>query len=390
MGRGVCNVKTIIELYDENPIHNVLATDVFRPEHTVFVGQGAASRRFRDAVAEFFRLRGIGTEPHFIDCGGAPVDIAYILAEVCSVYPDCAVEVTGGSDVALIAVGRMSAIRELPLFTYDMAAGRFRNLHACPEAEGVPNDRGFKAAELIAAAGGKMTASGRISRSDATPELEKDVQNIWRIFCEFRNEWSGISSWFQTLRSGGLKVSAQLKVRKGRNLVSIPRAVLRKLFGAGIIKNLKIQRNNVSFEFRNAMLGRCLRDAGIWLELRVFFAALRSESFDDVQISALINWDPGSEKAVSNEVDVIVTRGITALFISCKKAIPSPPMLAEISALTARFGGGFARAAVATMSDVAREAPYIALRAAESGIGLLTYEELSSANLEDIISALLN
>jgi len=390
MGRGVCNVKTIIELYDENPIHNVLATDVFRPEHTVFVGQGAASRRFRDAVAEFFRLRGIGTEPHFIDCGGAPVDIAYILAEVCSVYPDCAVEVTGGSDVALIAVGRMSAIRELPLFTYDMSAGRFRNLHACPEAEGVPNDRGFKAAELIAAAGGKMTASGRISRGDATPELEKDVQNIWRIFCEFRNEWSGISSWFQTLRSGGLKVSAQLKVRKGRNLVSIPRAVLRKLFGADIIKNLKIQRNNVSFEFRNAMLGRCLRDAGIWLELRVFFAALRSESFDDVQISALINWDPGSEKAVSNEVDVIVTRGITALFISCKKAIPSPPALAEISALTARFGGGFARAAVATMSDVAREAPYIALRAAESGIGLLTYEELSSANLDEIISALLN
>ena len=30
-------MKTIIELYDERPFENVLAVDVFRPEHVVFL-----------------------------------------------------------------------------------------------------------------------------------------------------------------------------------------------------------------------------------------------------------------------------------------------------------------------------------------------------------------
>ena len=30
-------MKTLIELYDERPIENILATEVFRPERTVFL-----------------------------------------------------------------------------------------------------------------------------------------------------------------------------------------------------------------------------------------------------------------------------------------------------------------------------------------------------------------
>ena len=30
-------MKTLIELYDERPIENVLGTEVFRPERTVFL-----------------------------------------------------------------------------------------------------------------------------------------------------------------------------------------------------------------------------------------------------------------------------------------------------------------------------------------------------------------
>lgn len=58
---------------------------------------------------------------------------------------------------------------------------------------------------------------------------------------------------------------------------------------------------------------------GSALELFTYDACLRSGCFNDVVSSAVVDWDDarGGER-VSNEIDVMATRGIIPLFISCK------------------------------------------------------------------------
>ena len=45
-------MKTLIELYDERPIENVLSTEVFHPETTVFLcpGETAQNRELKKAL----------------------------------------------------------------------------------------------------------------------------------------------------------------------------------------------------------------------------------------------------------------------------------------------------------------------------------------------------
>lgn len=388
-------LKTIIELYDRRPIPNILAATVFRPDDLVFVGGPEVDdERFRASVTRYFETRGPAPRLSFrradvSDCRS----IFRTLRELFSRFPECAVEVNGGGELALIAVGMLSAEADIPVFSYDDGAGTFINVNNCPEAAGVRFNGGLSVRELIAAAGGRMSGNGRITPASVTRELTGDIGEVWKIFSDNKNEWSGQTAYFQALVKrgggrGGLRCSAPLALSEnGRTVARCDTRILRRLALCGVLRGLKFRNGRVSFEFKSQLLRDCLCDAGIWLELRVYLAARDAGFFDDTQISVVINWESGGEELeVTNEIDVIAVRGVSPLFVSCKKGIPSPLALSEIAALSARFGGGYSRAVIATMSDLAREAPYIARRAAELGIYVLDFPVLTGKNLTEALT----
>ena len=59
---------------------------------------------------------------------------------------------------------------------------------------------------------------------------------------------------------------------------------------------------------------------GSVLEMYVYKACRDAGVFDDVCLSAIVNWDGDRVHAdsVTNEIDVACTRGVMPLFISCK------------------------------------------------------------------------
>ena len=52
-------MKTLIELYDERPLENILATEVFRPERTVFLAppEIAENAGIADALKAFVKTK---------------------------------------------------------------------------------------------------------------------------------------------------------------------------------------------------------------------------------------------------------------------------------------------------------------------------------------------
>ena len=62
-------MKTLVELYDDCPIENVLAADTFRPERTVYLcpSEIAQDKEKQKRLQEYFRHRGMDMETVFLD-----------------------------------------------------------------------------------------------------------------------------------------------------------------------------------------------------------------------------------------------------------------------------------------------------------------------------------
>ena len=109
-------MKTLIELYDERPIENVLSPEVFRPERTVYLcpGEVVQGKVFQKTVQNFFRHRGVNTETVFLE--SSLYNTAKLKRQLLSVleqYDDCCLDITGGTDAALFAQ-RQRHLLQLP------------------------------------------------------------------------------------------------------------------------------------------------------------------------------------------------------------------------------------------------------------------------------------
>ena len=113
-------MKTLIELYDERAIENILAPDMFRPERIIYLcpGEVVQDRSRHDKLRAFFARRGWQPEVIFTEVSLFKADsILKQLLKIGHKYPDCAIDVTGGSDAALFAAGMFTAQTGAPAFT---------------------------------------------------------------------------------------------------------------------------------------------------------------------------------------------------------------------------------------------------------------------------------
>ena len=78
---------------------------------------------------------------------------------------------------------------------------------------------------------------------------------------------------------------------------------------------------------------KCLTIAGNVLELYVWYNAKKLHVFDDCAANFAFQWREG----VRNELDVILTKGLTTIVISCKTAKFNKEHLYEIKYLTDKF-----------------------------------------------------
>ena len=123
------------------------------------------------------------------------------------------------------------------------------------------------------------------------------------------------------------------------------------------------------------------------LELFVYKACVETRLFDDVRLSAIVDWEANEQQsAVTNELDVLATRGISPVFISCKTCEVRTEALNELAILRDRFGGKTAKAAVVTAE---RGGGAMRRRAAELGIRVIDLDDLAGGSLGKQIRRLL-
>ena len=387
-------MKTLIELYDERPLENVLSTEVFRPERTVFIcpPEVAADQQLQNKLREYFRHRGIRHECIFF--GVSLLDAQAVerkLREVVDRYPDCALDIAGGTDATLFASGLLCGQREIPVFTYSRKRNTFFNIRGADFANDLPCQVKLSVEDCFLMAGGSMRM-GRVDNAVLSRYLSI-IEPMFGLYLRHRRDWPKIVTYIQRLsqQEDGLRAQGGYIV-KGEHggRVSAPEAALEEMAKIGLIADLTMNPDQgVTFTFADSQVRAWLRDVGSALELYVYKACLDLGVFGDVRTSAVVDWlgeKPG-KNSVTNELDVMATYGVNPVFISCKTCDVKTEALNELAILRDRFGGQMARAAIVTAE---RGRSPMRHRAMELGIDVIDLDDLNTMQaLQKRLKALL-
>ena len=351
-------MDTLIELYDERPLENVLGVEMFRPQRVVYIcpEQIASNTTVQKKLRAYFAHRKQKVELIFYKASIFDTEaMLQLFRSIVLRYPDCAIDITGGTDAVLFAAGLLSAESPVPVFTYSRRKNKFYDLRNAPFASRLPCDVQYSVEDCFLMAGGSMR-TGRVDNAILAKYLD-DIEPFFQLYLTYRRPWTNIVTYMQRISppasDGGipLQVSGSYTVKGERAArIRAPEDALRALESIGFLQDLVIvPEESVSFRFRDRQIRTWLRDVGSVLELYVYKACLDSGLFQDVITSAVVDWEgDNSGNAVTNELDVMCTRGVTPVFISCKTCDVKTEALNELAILRDRFGGQIAKAAIVT------------------------------------------
>ena len=381
-------MNTLIELYDERAIENILAPDMFHPRRIIYLCPREVLRDHtrQQKLAAFYRKR--GWEPELIFVGTSLFEADRILRQLFTIeekYPDCAIDVTGGSDAALFAAGMFAARKGVPAFTYSRRKNRFYDISGADFANDLYCDLTYSIEDFFLMAGGTLLP-GRVDNHILSQYLPY-FDPFFSCFLRFRHEWPTIISYIQRISPAEygqippLDITGSYTVkgeRGSRN--SANEDALLELAQIGFIQDLTIiPDQQVSFRFRDVHTRAWLRDVGSVLELYTYKACVDAAIFHDVISSAVVRWDDVlGHGSVLNEIDVMAARGVIPLFLSCKACDIKTEALNELAILRDRFGGKGAKAVIVTTESCNAAARH---RAAQLGIAVIDLEELKTGQL---------
>lgn len=405
---------TVIEFFDKSAVENVLSALLCRPERVIYLGSSTKQMKRQVAAYEgVLRERGFAGELIYKGVNRNSLQsIVDALEEIVAAYPDCAMNLDGGGDLYLVAVG-MVAQRHGDRVKLHRFNVRSNTVIDC-DAEG--NDRyrspiALRADENVRIYGGRVLYDtekpGTTHRWDFSPDFCGDIRAMWDICRENPSQWNyrmGILDRLQSLSdakgSGKMQVSIpKAEAALGRKKSALDRMpeLLERFEKVGLIRDLKIREDSISFLYKNDQVFRCLTKAGQILELLMaaLAAGLKEEDgsplYGDVQTGVCLDWDgkeaPGKEAEVTNEVDVLLMKGAVPVFVSCKNGQVETEELYKLSTVAEQFGGEYAKKVLVAseLEKMGVKAGYLRARAEDMGIRIL--EDVDRMDFEELEAA---
>ena len=171
--------------------------------------------------------------------------------------------------------------------------------------------------------------------------------------------------------------------------------VLEELRDEGLIEGLWIKQfedakegARISFYYASDAVWDVLSKAGNILEAYVWEQAARTGFFDDVRANFMFCWPEGD---VSNELDVLATKGLSALVVSCKTAKFKKEHLYEVKYLADRFSVNTKAVIVYSSNRAVKESDSdsssaLRKRAAAMDIYMISRGVLESGDLGQILA----
>lgn len=390
---------TLVEFFDFSPIDNLLASLSLEPERLVMVtDREKFSQRRLSEFESFLQLfhPEIALEIRSYK-SNVPEDIRKICSAILSEYPQAFFNLTGGGELVASVVTLWAADQKATLFYIDAQGKRIIPITGEDLNTYHIEMPRLTVEQVIALSGAGFKRSDHFQPDLQDEELLTLINKAFAVFLKNQDKWHTLSGYMQQAKRFILpntnppRISAQNHFNTaGEHSIHIPTYLLQQLVNAGILQDFQLSKQRVSFTLPRGELIPMLSMHGSLLELYCYIHAAQTNFFDDVKISVIIDGDgPLQDFAeMQNEIDLVCTKGIIPLFISCKSSSPTPLALSEIKLLSLRFGGENARAIMVTAADIYTENPTLHKRAIELGISILDRSDLIKGNFTSRLTAI--
>lgn len=344
-------MKVLIELFSKHNINNVLTPDVFKPEKLIYVcsKEIPVSDSLKTRITDYVHRRNPDTKVFFEHVDRYETDVIIEkLQDLINKYPDCTIDITGGSNNMLFAVGYVCCeSTDVQVITYSYKQNRFFNIMNAEYVNGIKCEYMYTIEDFITIAGGRCV-KGRIDQESLLAHFDY-IDPLFLVFLKYKHRWYNVASWIYHATYGKLEAVNADFMQKGIHgkPISCPTSCLKDLNNSGLISDLLIKDNKVSFKIPDDQIKFWLIDNGSPLEVYIFKCAYDSGAFNDIACSVIIEWNWEEENPayiISNEVDVMAVAELTPFFISCKACKIDTYALNELDIIRKRFGGNDGKA----------------------------------------------
>lgn len=349
-------INTLIELFDIKQIDNVIAPLHYHPEKIVYIGSAdVMTEELKLDVSNFFCMHGLPAYVEFVEVNKNDIsDIINKTNKVIDNNPDIYIDVTGGKELLLVAMGIIAAKRNIPMIKFNVKTGELINVNNSDLSTPAPVN--VTGEELIFLYGGIISNTEPESFNWVfSDEFYEDILNIWEI-CSYNNmEWNRQCNRFQSYinspyaKTNGLTVEIDLKHAKNKKEV-YNEAIINALLRKGLIADFSQVKTRISFKYKNRQVYKCLLKAGNALELYTFLniGKIISENPGKIsyaKVGVHIDWngETNTPYDVKNEVDIMLVGNLIPTYISCKNGEVCKEDLYELATVSDNFGGIYSR-----------------------------------------------
>lgn len=369
---------TYIEFFDNTHIENICSILSATPKRVVFIGEDAkAMSQAIDDYKEIFDNRGIEIEFLYKTVNKNSFEaIKDCLIEIIEKYGEVSVDLTGGEDLMLVAIGVIIERYKDKSIKFHRFNLHNNTIYDCDADDVVPktDNLSLTVDEYIKAFGGRVVYTNENTAGtyewNMTDDFIKDINSIWQV-CKFntilwnvqigvleavKNLYNNFESLNETVNLNSLKIV----LKNNKQNFYVNKGILYSLKKFKLI-DYKITDSEFSITYKNEQVKRCLTKAGLALEMKVFAFAHEMKNQDNtpyfnVKNGVYIDWDGEThskeEKIVdtSNEIDVIAMKGIVPVFISCKNGAVTMEELYKLNTVANKFGGGYSKKVIIATS----------------------------------------
>ena len=253
-------------------------------------------------------------------------------------YDSVTLDVFGGDSILAIFLYQYGLEKQLPIVAIDIEQGKqFKWKMGKVEKEELVIP-GLTIEQLMALRGGKLIKSKQPKYSPKQMITIKKLANYAILNPE---QWYQITQFFALAKTVDFHAETVKVLESNGKRYSYPESMIPLLTEANLIHIDEESSEHISYTFSSSEAQLLCRTKGHILELYLYLLAIESEYFDECMIGAEIDWNgifPEVDN-VQNEIDVVLRKGQSIIFISCKMTDLSVEAINELEIYANHFAG---------------------------------------------------
>ena len=328
----------LVELFDHHTIEkNVYQTFICDCDEVLFLSLKKITEEERLSLKHFL-LNQVShvKQVHFrqISLDKITDDLNLFLTN----YDSVTLDVFGGDSILAIFLYQYGLEKQLPIVAIDIEQGKqFKwKMGKVEKEELVIPDLTIE--QLMALRGGKLIKSKQPKYSPKQMITIKKLANYAILNPE---QWYQITQFFALAKTTDFHAETARVLESNGKKYPYPESMIPLLTEANLIHIDEESSDHISYTFSSPEAQLLCRTKGHILELYLYLLAIESEYFDECMIGAEIDWNgifPEVDN-VQNEIDVVLRKGQSIIFISCKMTDLSVEAINELEVYANHFAG---------------------------------------------------